>query len=236
MTAGALLLDLDGTLVRTGDAIVRAGVAAMAAAWPGLEPEVYRDAAQRYRHDSGGHFSRYAAGLVGYDEMRHDRFAQVATELGLAADEATSRRHGEVFLREFRSLYTDPARLYPDAVPMLDRCGRDGARLGLLTNSSADLTSAKLDGLGITDRFDAIVTRDTLGFGKPDPRAFHRACDALGWAPAHTTYVGDELRTDAIGARDAGLRGVWLSRPGVTDPSGAADPDGIRVIASLDEV
>ncbi len=236
MTADALLLDLDGTLLRTGDAIVHAGVAAMAAAWPDLDPRVYRDAAERYRHDSGGYFARYAAGGSTYDEMRRDRFARAAHEMGLPDDEGASRRHGEVFLREFRRLYTDPARLYPDALPMLDRFARAGARVGLLTNSSDELTRAKLGGLGLAERFDAVVTRDTLGFGKPDPRAFHHACKELGSAPEQTTYVGDELRTDALGARDAGLRGVWLSRPGVIDPAGPADPHGIRVIASLDEV
>ena len=35
-------------------------------------------------------------------------------------------------------------------------------------------------------------------------------------------YVGDNLRVDAVGAADAGLRGIWLDRAGSNAPSPAA--------------
>ena len=65
-----------------------------------------------------------------------------------------------------------------------------------------------------------MVTRDTLGFGKPDARAFHNACALLGSVPAQTVYVGDDIEIDAIAAQAAGLRALWLQR-------GACDTQGI---------
>ena len=53
---------------------------------------------------------------------------------------------------------------------------------------------------------------DDLGFGKPDPRIWHLACERLGVPPGRTAYVGDELDIDARAACAAGLRGVWLDR------------------------
>jgi putative hydrolase of the HAD superfamily len=46
-------------------------------------------------------------------------------------------------------------------------------------------------------------------------------------------HVGDQLATDAVGARDAGLHGVWLDRSG-----GGALPQGagISVIGQLAEL
>jgi len=76
----------------------------------------------------------------------------------------------------------------------------------------------------------------TLGFGKPDPRAFHHVCELLRAAPNETLYVGDHIEIDAIAAKDAGLNPVWLRRD-QTDGAGArlADAHGIPVVGSLME-
>lgn len=86
--------------------------------------------------------------------------------------------------------------------------------------------------------FEVVCSTDTLGFGKPDSRAFHQACRRLGTEPAHTAYVGDELRTDPLGAADAGMPAAWLVRVGVPDGAGAnlAAPRGVLVITDLREV
>ena len=52
------------------------------------------------------------------------------------------------------------------------------------------------------------------GCAKPDAEMFHLACRMLGTAPSETLHVGDRLYTDAFGARDADLHGVWLDRGG----------------------
>jgi putative hydrolase of the HAD superfamily len=49
-------------------------------------------------------------------------------------------------------------------------------------------------------------------------------------------YVGDRLRTDAIGAAKAGLVGVWLNRLGETpsaDEAAAARTAGVLEIREL---
>jgi putative hydrolase of the HAD superfamily len=87
-----------------------------------------------------------------------------------------------------------------------------------------------------------LVGVDTIGVGKPDARVFLEACRLLGTEPARTAYVGDELDVDARAAASAGLRGVWLDRPGprrvpVPDEDiAAARADGIAVVASLAEL
>ncbi len=83
---------------------------------------------------------------------------------------------------------------------------------------------------------------DTFGVGKPDRRVFTEACRLLGTAPARTVYVGDELEVDALGARSAGLRGVWLDRPGARRGGPAledvevARAAGVLVVGSLSEL
>ena len=70
--------------------------------------------------------------------------------------------------------------------------------------------------------------------GKPSARIFRSACALLGARPAEAVMVGDDLRSDVLPARRAGLRGV-LVRTGKGERS-AADPRAGEADAILDSV
>ena len=59
-----------------------------------------------------------------------------------------------------------------------------------------------------------VVISGEIGVAKPHQAIFRRACRALGVHPAQAMHVGERLDIDAMGARDAGLHGVWLDRSG----------------------
>ena len=98
-----------------------------------------------------------------------------------------------------------------DAETVLGDLARDH-RLGLVTNGAGDVQREKLARTELGRYFGAIVISAELGLGKPDPRLFARALDALGVAAADATMVGDSLLRDVAGARRAGMRTVWLDR------------------------
>lgn len=50
------------------------------------------------------------------------------------------------------------------------------------------------------------------GWRKPDPALFVRAAACLGVPPAQVLFVGDKLRHNIRGARDAGMRTAWIHR------------------------
>jgi len=238
----AVLLDVDDTLIDTRAAMVAAGEAAVAGLWPQAGPEVHHAAAVRFHADPGGLFLRFAAGELSFPEMREARIGDLLEFFSLTAT-------GEVLLR-FEEIYglafAASVRLFDDVVPFMEAASRVGTPMGLLTNSSSVYTSQKLELTGLAGVFDAVATRDTLGFGKPDARAFHHACGLLGTAPAETLYVGDHLEIDAIAARDAGLPAVWLQRDqrgpqdgvedGLDDALSRARAHGIPVVSSLRQV
>lgn len=59
------------------------------------------------------------------------------------------------------------------------------------------------DGAGVSVR--AIVDSAVIGVEKPDPRAFASAIAAVGCLPEEIAYVGDTVRYDVVGSRNAGL-------------------------------
>lgn len=95
-------------------------------------------------------------------------------------------------------------------------------RLGLLTDGPARAQYGKLEALGWTDRFDAVVVTGELPAGKPDRRAFEAILEALSASPAETVHVGDHPAADVEGAAATGLYAVQV-RTDRFDASPAAD-------------
>jgi len=59
--------------------------------------------------------------------------------------------------------------------------------------------------------------------GKPRPTLFRAALSRLGVAAPEAAMVGDSLLADIQGARDLGLRTVWLAPPGAAPDAVAPD-------------
>nr|WP_281379647.1 HAD family hydrolase [Flexivirga oryzae] len=221
------MLDVDNTVVDNTSAMRAAGLAAMGALWPQFTAAEHRAMAERYRLDPGGAFHRYMRGDNDYRVMRAERLQDVATVYGVQVpDDALDR-----YEAAFRPVFAAAQRKYDDVIPFAERCADAGLQVAVLTNSSDELTTEKFELTGLTGRLGAITTRDTLGFGKPDPRVFHHACAGLGVEPAAAAYIGDEWAADVQGALGAGLQPIWLRRDGEL-----AAPEPVPTIASLDQL
>ncbi len=230
----AVLLDADDTLYDTRSAMHSAGAAAATALWPDADPERLAAAGVRFRDDLEGHFSAYTRGEIEFDEMRRARLAELAAWLGRPDDgdwwDDFEDRYEPAFLASMTA--------FDDVRPAVAALRAAGLAVGVLTNSSGEYTRAKLAAARLDDLFDVVCSRDTLGFGKPDARAFHEACRRLGSEPALTLYVGDEAATDPLGAADAGLPSAWLVRDGAPDERSLrlVEARKIPVIGSLADV
>lgn len=229
-----VLLDADDTLYDTRAAMHAAGAEVAAELWPHADPSRVARAGVRFRDDPEGHFAAYTRGEKEYDEMRRARVAELAAWLGQPGEERWSGR----FDARYEPAFLGALTAFDDVRPAVEELRAAGLAVGVLTNSSAAYTEAKMRAAGLHGLFDVVCTRDTLGFGKPDARAFHAACERLGTAPEATLYVGDEVVNDPLGALDAGLPAAWLVRDGEPDPRDAHRLAGraVPVITSLNEV
>ena len=79
--------------------------------------------------------------------------------------------------------------------------------IGVISNGGHRSQWAKLKATGLDEIFppDRVWISADLGFAKPDPRIFWRACESLGLEPSECLYVGDSEEIDGLGARRAGL-------------------------------
>jgi putative hydrolase of the HAD superfamily len=172
--------------------------------------------------------ARVVAGELSPKAMREQRTkAFFAEQLGILLDDPTVA----VLEERRRSQMCRGWRLFSDALPCLDWLRTAGLKIAAVTNASGPQQHAKLADMGITRYFDAVVIAGELGVAKPDPRIFQAACQQLQVQPGQAVHIGDRLDLDAVGARDAGLHGIWLSRTG-----GCRAPEGVHVITDLEEL
>ncbi|MDS0298748.1 HAD family hydrolase [Halogeometricum sp. S1BR25-6] len=107
-----------------------------------------------------------------------------------------------------------------------------GHRVGLLTNGPEYRQSVKLEALGLEDAFEVIVYAGDMERRKPHADPFDRAVESLGVDASDALYVGNSLKYDVAGAREAGMPVAWYP-DGDVDP-GSYDPD--YVVESLPEL
>lgn len=208
-----VLLDLDDTLVDHGSALV-AGYAAHLRA-EGIVPDDIDAAQRRWLELEERHYGRYTAGEIDFSGQRIARGRDAAADFGVPLDDAAA---GAWFDRYFAH-YGEAWCLFEDARPALDTLQAAGVPLGIITNGDPAHQARKMHRTGLDGIFDTVVCSGALGVAKPEARIFAHAAAAMEALPGDCWYLGDRLRTDARGARDAGMHGVWLERdPAVPDP------------------
>jgi putative hydrolase of the HAD superfamily len=224
----AVLFDLDRTLVDLERA-TRLGIEGHLAELgrPG-GPEAYAE----WKRLEVLHVQRYLDGDATVHGQRRDRVREMTGEDYSDAD-------ADAWFADYRRHMEAELRLFDDTPAALDHIeARLGVPVGIVTNMETDYQLAKLAAVGLPpERFACILGIDLLPAPKPDPQAFRSACDTLGLpADRNVVFVGDEPVTDALGACEAGLRGVWLNRPDALPPRDPEPPAWVERIAALAEL
>ncbi len=125
------------------------------------------------------------------------------------AQQFAAAGHGEAPVDEAMHVYMrarNRVDCYPDVRPALERL-RKRYRLFAISNGNADLGRCGLGGF-----FDGHITAIAAGVAKPDPRIFLHMLVSAGVDACDALHVGDDPRTDVVGAVQAGMNAAWLNR------------------------
>jgi len=125
-------------------------------------------------------------------------------------DDSLARRLNQVYLKH----RFEDIELFEDVLPTLEAL-RKRYSLGLVSNGNSYPDRYGLEGV-----FRFIVFSQDCGVEKPDPKIFRVAAEKAGCAIHEMLHIGDSLGDDIAGAKNAGVRCVWLSRRGAENSSG----------------
>jgi HAD superfamily hydrolase (TIGR01662 family) len=100
-----------------------------------------------------------------------------------------------------------------DTLVTLQALKQEGYRLAIISNAGDDRdVQVLIDKAGIRPFFDIIVTSAAQGIRKPNPKLFWRVLEKLGVEPKRSAMVGDTLGADILGAGNAGIFSIWITR------------------------
>jgi HAD superfamily hydrolase (TIGR01662 family) len=103
--------------------------------------------------------------------------------------------------------------LEEDTISTLDALKQMGLRLGLVSNAGdAHDVDTLVDQNRLRPYFEQVIVSANVGVRKPNPRIFKLALDYFKVAPEATAMVGDTLGADVLGARNAGIASIWITR------------------------
>jgi len=119
---------------------------------------------------------------------------------------------------------------FADAATTLDALKRRGHRTAVLSNGSPRMLDAAIGAAGFGSALDAVLSVESVGAYKPDPRVYGLVTATFKVAPAAVTFVSSN-RWDIMGATSFGFRSVWINRQGAADEYPDTAP--VRVLADL---
>jgi HAD superfamily hydrolase (TIGR01509 family) len=187
----AVLWDLDGTLVDSGDYHWRS----------------WRDTMR----GEGVELS-YQQFLDSFGQ-KNDRI--LTTWMGAAATEDVIRRIGdakEALYREFA--IAEGLAALPGAAAWVERLHAAGWKQAIASSAPKENVRVMLDVLKLDHYFDAIVSAEDVTAGKPDPQVFLAAAAKLHTPPASCVVVEDAA-AGIEAARRAGMKCIGVSTSSV---------------------
>jgi len=229
----AILLDLDDTIIdfsSSAESAWRAVCEAGAQEVAGLDAEALFTTIAAIREWYWGDPERHRQGRADLRAASTRIVEQALTRLGHDRPQL-ARAMAETY-RDFRA---EAIRLFPGAVDALERLRGLGIRLALVTNGTSPDQRAKIERFDLARHFDHILIEGEFGYGKPEPRVYVAAMQALETQPPATWFVGDNLEWDVAAPQRLGLHAVWLDAARAGLPAGTSvQPQ--RIIHSLAEL
>jgi 2-haloacid dehalogenase len=100
---------------------------------------------------------------------------------------------------------------HPEVPDSLDRLRNAGFRLATLTNSTLEVAGAQIENAGLADRFEQILSADTVKRLKPAPAPYRMAARALE-IPERGMRLVAAHAWDVAGALRAGCAAAFVAR------------------------
>lgn len=193
MTVRAVLWDLDGTLVDSGDYHWRAFRDVMAAE------------GRPITHDE----------FLAIFGQKNDRILRQWMGAGISHEDIV--RIGDAKEAEYRRLAREGGLVpLPGAHEWVERLRADAWRQAIATSAPLANVEVMLGLLGLEGRFDAVVSAEDVTAGKPDPQVFLKAAERLG-AAADRCIVVEDAAAGVEAARRGRMRSIGVSRTAVLD-------------------
>ncbi len=153
-----------------------------------------------------------------YRQVRYKQLREVTNSVWLtealrnlgfevSADDSCIKTALNVFFQDF----IESLELREGAKKLIKHAQKQG-KVGLISNFTyAPVIYKSLRKVGISEFFNVVIVSEEVGWRKPSIRIFKQALKALKVEAAETVYIGDSPNEDIKGAKQAGLKSIFVT-------------------------
>lgn len=150
------------------------------------------------------------------ERFRRDYMRHWLTAAGVAHDDALLAEIRRAYIAEFEAPAVETTvgygyRVFDDVIATMRALRSAGIKTAVISNADSDVTELCLH-FAFAQEMDLVVTSALVGWEKPDVRTFRAALDPLGVDPDHALHIGDQPRSDVVGALATGMRAALIDR------------------------
>jgi putative hydrolase of the HAD superfamily len=113
----------------------------------------------------------------------------------------------DTIAKEYIDYLADFNHLFDGTFEILDYLN-DKYQLHIITNGFEEIQSKKMMNSNIYHYFDKVITSESVGVKKPNPRVFNYALELANAKKEHSIMIGDNIEADILGALNAGLQAI----------------------------
>ena len=102
-------------------------------------------------------------------------------------------------------------KIFPDLIQCINDLRDMGLILGLISN--INMSGKKIaEKLGLSSYFNYVFTSEDLGCEKPNKMIFEKSLDIAKLSPSEVVFIGDQVESDILGAKNANILPILLDR------------------------
>lgn len=180
-----------------------------------------------YHIINAGLWEAYNNGTMTKEMLYVSRFSLTLDHFGVENTYALGKQLGDYYVFESPK----KTALIPGAADLLAYLRGKGYGMSVVSNGFKEVQFEKMRTSGIDVYFDNVFLSEDIGFQKPDRRIFEHILEKLSASPGQCLMIGDDIKVDIAGARDAGIDQIFCNFTGVN-----ADFEPTFTVGSLADI
>lgn len=160
----------------------------------------------KYKPINDRYWAKYHNGFATKEQVRLNRFLDTLAFFNIKDADLAER-----MAAQYVDISPKMTALFPDAMEVLQYLQQKKYALHLITNGFAEVQWIKIEHSGLKPFFEHIIISEEVGTQKPAKEIFELAVTRANTTMAESLMIGDNLNTDIIGAKNAGMDQVYFN-------------------------
>ncbi len=170
-------------------------------------------------------WENYSAGLYTKEQVKIIRLKATLDQLGFNFPADEILRMADRYL----DFLAEGTVLFPGAMETLNYLV-EKYPLHLITNGFFEVQYRKIENSGLSPYFQTVTVSEETGELKPHPVVYRHALEKAGTVPHKSLMIGDSLKSDVLGAINAGMQAILFDPEGKENLPATVAPTIRRLI------